>query len=96
MVAAAFLARPSRRLVLVAMVGTIPLSIVADGVFGDIPYLIVTGMVIVADGTQKAAERLTRVLTTDPGTGIVRHADAGYEQAIQAAKRHGIKMPMLK
>ncbi|MEJ2708714.1 MAG: urocanate hydratase [Anaerolineales bacterium] len=54
------------------------------------------GQVIVADGTQAAARRLERVLTTDPGLGVVRHADAGYEQAIQAAKRHGIKMPMLK
>ena len=54
------------------------------------------GQVIVADGTPEAAARLSRVLTTDPGIGIVRHADAGYEQAIAAAKRHGIKMPMLK
>ena len=54
------------------------------------------GQVIVADGTQAAARRLERVLTTDPGLGVVRHADAGYEQAIQAAKRHGIKMPTLK
>jgi len=54
------------------------------------------GQVIVADGTPEAARRLERVLTTDPGMGVVRHADAGYEQAIQAAKRHGIKMPMLK
>ncbi len=54
------------------------------------------GQVIVADGTPEAAARLSRVLTTDPGLGIVRHADAGYEQAIAAAKRHGIKMPMLK
>ena len=54
------------------------------------------GQVIVADGTPEAARRLERVLTTDPGMGIVRHADAGYEQAIQAASRHGIKMPMLK
>jgi urocanate hydratase len=53
------------------------------------------GQVIVADGTPEAARRLERVLTTDPGMGIVRHADAGYEQAIEAAKRHGIKMPML-
>ena len=44
----------------------------------------------------EAAKRLERVLTTDPGMGIVRHADAGYPQAIEAAKRHGIKMPMLK
>jgi urocanate hydratase len=54
------------------------------------------GQVIVADGTPEAAVRLERVLTTDPGLGVVRHADAGYEIAIQAAKRHGIKMPMLK
>jgi urocanate hydratase len=54
------------------------------------------GQVIVADGTPEAARRLERVLTTDPGMGIVRHADAGYPIAIQAAKRHGIKMPMLK
>ena len=54
------------------------------------------GQVIVADGTPEAARRLERVLTTDPGMGVVRHADAGYEIAIAAAKRHGIKMPMLK
>jgi urocanate hydratase len=54
------------------------------------------GQVIVADGTPEAAKRLERVLTTDPGLGVVRHADAGYDQAIEAAKRHGIKMPMLK
>ena len=54
------------------------------------------GQVIVADGSRQAARRLKRVLTTDPGMGIVRHADAGYEIAIDAAKRHGIKMPMLK
>ena len=54
------------------------------------------GQVIVADGTPEAARRLERVLTTDPGLGVVRHADAGYEQAIEAAKRHGIKMPMLR
>ena len=54
------------------------------------------GQVIVADGTAEAALRLERVLTSDPGMGIVRHADAGYPIAIEAAKRHGIKMPMLK
>jgi urocanate hydratase len=54
------------------------------------------GQVIVADGTKEAARRLERVLTTDPGMGVVRHADAGYEIAIEAAKRHGIQMPMLK
>ncbi len=54
------------------------------------------GQVIVADGTPEAARRLERVLTTDPGMGILRHADAGYEQAVEAAKRHGLKVPMLK
>ncbi len=53
------------------------------------------GQVIVADGTEAAARRLSRVLTTDPGLGVVRHADAGYPEAIAAAKRHGIRMPML-
>ncbi len=53
------------------------------------------GQVIVADGTPEAARRLERVLTTDPGMGVVRHADAGYEIAIAAARRHGIQMPML-
>jgi urocanate hydratase len=54
------------------------------------------GQVIVADGTPEAARRLERVLTVDPGLGIVRHADAGYEQAIDAIKRFGIDMPMMK
>ena len=54
------------------------------------------GQVIVADGTPEAAVRLERVLTLDPGIGIVRHADAGYEKAIQTIKKHGIRMPMLK
>ncbi len=51
------------------------------------------GMVIVCDGTDSAAERLQRVLTFDPGTGIMRHADAGYEQAIENAKKWGVKIP---
>ena len=54
------------------------------------------GQVIVADGSPEAAARLERVLTSDPGMGVVRHADAGYEIAVQSAKKHGIKMPMLK
>ena len=53
------------------------------------------GQVIVADGTPEAARRLERVLTTDPGMGIVRHADAGYPEAIEAARRNGIKIPMM-
>ena len=48
------------------------------------------GMVVVADGTDDAAERLERVLTTDPGTGILRHADAGYDEALDAAREHGL------
>jgi urocanate hydratase len=60
-----------------------------------IGYAIHAGQVIVADGTADAAARIERVLTTDPGIGIVRHADAGYDSAIEAARRHHIKMPML-
>jgi urocanate hydratase len=52
------------------------------------------GQVIVADGTPEAATRLQRVLTTDPGMGIIRHADAGYDEAIEAAERFGIRVPM--
>lgn len=54
------------------------------------------GMVVVADGTKEADERLESVLTYDPGLGIVRHADAGYERAINNAKKFGLKIPMLK
>jgi len=54
------------------------------------------GQVIVADGTPAAARRIERVLTTDPGLGIVRHADAGYPEAIAAARNHRLNMPMLK
>jgi urocanate hydratase len=51
------------------------------------------GLVIVADGTDEAAERLERVLTTDPGIGVLRHADAGYEEALDAAREHGLDVP---
>jgi urocanate hydratase len=51
------------------------------------------GMVVVADGTADAAERLARVLTTDPGTGVLRHADAGYPEAREATKRHDLELP---
>jgi urocanate hydratase len=54
------------------------------------------GMVVVADGSDDAAWRLTRVLNTDPGTGVARHADAGYEEAVETGKRLGLKMPMIK
>ena len=54
------------------------------------------GMVVVADGTKEAEKRIERVLTYDPGMGIARHADAGYEQAIENAKKWNVKIPMLK
>jgi urocanate hydratase len=52
------------------------------------------GMVVVADGTANAAERLRRVLTTDPGMGVVRHVDAGYDRAIEVARRRDVRIPM--
>ncbi len=54
------------------------------------------GMVVVADGTDLAAQKLERVLTTDPGMGVVRHVDAGYERAIEVAAEQGIRIPMLE
>ena len=59
-------------------------------------YSIHAGMCLVADGTPEAGERLERVLTVDPGIGIVRHADAGYSKAKEIAKKKGLRMPMLK
>ncbi len=61
-----------------------------------IGHSIHAGLVIVADGTPGAARRLDRVLTTDPGTGIIRHADAGYPEAEEAARRHGLSVPMAR
>jgi urocanate hydratase len=52
------------------------------------------GQVIVADGTEGAARRLERVLTNDPGIGVVRHADAGYPEAVATARAHGLKIPL--
>jgi urocanate hydratase len=60
-----------------------------------IGYSIHAGVVIVADGTELADKKLERVLTNDVGMGIVRHADAGYDIAIDTAKKHGIRMPMM-
>ncbi|HQX76109.1 MAG TPA: hypothetical protein PL074_07335, partial [Thermoflexales bacterium] len=60
-----------------------------------IGYSIHAGQVIVADGTPEAERRLLRVLTTDPGMGVVRHADAGYEEAISFAKKNDVKVPMM-
>ncbi len=54
------------------------------------------GMVVVADGTPDAALRLERVLTTDPGMGVARHVDAGYDKAIQVAKERGVRIPMME
>jgi len=59
-----------------------------------IGYSLHAGMVVVADGTREADERLERVLTCDPGIGVARHADAGYEDAIETAARHGVRLPM--
>ena len=53
------------------------------------------GMVVVADGTPEAARRIARVLWNDPASGVMRHADAGYEDAIACAKTHGLKLPSL-
>jgi urocanate hydratase len=54
------------------------------------------GMVCLADGSDAAAEKLARVLTSDPGTGVMRHADAGYERAVEVAKERGVQIPMLE
>ena len=59
-----------------------------------IGYSIHAGMVVVADGSENARERLERVLTTDPGMGVVRHADAGYEKAAEVARERGVRIPM--
>jgi urocanate hydratase len=59
-----------------------------------IGYSLHAGMVIVADGTREADEKLERVLTCDPGMGVARHADAGYPEALAAARRGGVRLPM--
>ena len=56
-------------------------------------YSLHAGMVIVADGTDEADRRLERVLTSDPGMGVVRHVDAGYERAIEVAHERGVRVP---
>jgi urocanate hydratase len=55
-----------------------------------------SGVVIVADGTDAAARRLARVLWNDPATGVMRHADAGYEVAIECARDNGLNLPMIR
>jgi urocanate hydratase len=52
-------------------------------------------MVVVADGSDSSERRLQRVLTADPGTGVMRHADAGYDLAIETAKERGVDLPMI-
>jgi urocanate hydratase len=59
-------------------------------------YSIHAGMVVVADGTWEAERRLQRVLTTDPGTGVMRHVDAGYERAAEVARDRGVRIPLLE
>lgn len=59
-------------------------------------YSLHAGMVIVADGTEATAKRIERVLTSDPGMGVVRHVDAGYDLAVQTAKEKGVNIPMMK
>jgi urocanate hydratase len=52
------------------------------------------GMVCVADGSELAAEKLDRVLTSDPGMGVIRHVDAGYDRAVEVAEERGVRIPM--
>jgi len=59
-----------------------------------IGYSLHAGQVTVADGTEMMAQRIERVLTTDPGMGIIRHVDAGYEEARKFARQKGVKVPM--
>jgi urocanate hydratase len=61
-----------------------------------IGYSTHAGLLVVADGTREAEEKIQRVLTVDPGMGILRHADAGYPAAIRVAKSRRVKIPMLK
>jgi urocanate hydratase len=60
-----------------------------------IGYSIHAGMVVVADGTESADRRLERVLTADPGTGVMRHTDAGYPLALETARERGVDLPMV-
>jgi urocanate hydratase len=76
-----------------ASAGATWVSVHSGGGVG-IGYSIHAGMVIVADGTREADERLARVLTCDPGMGVARHADAGYPEAVRTAREHGVQIPM--
>ena len=66
-----------------------------DGGGVGIGYAVHAGQVTVADGTAEMASRIERGLTNDPGIGVARHVDAGYPEAIEFAKSHGVKIPML-
>ena len=57
-------------------------------------YSMHAGQVIVADGTDEAARRIERTLTSDPGMGVIRHVDAGYEKAIEVANERGVQIPL--
>lgn len=70
-------------------------DLVAINQGAGIMYYVSTGMIVIADGTKDAEERLERALTVDPGIGVARHADAGYDEAIQVAKRNGIRIPLI-
>jgi len=70
-------------------------ALLPQGFTSDVGYSQHAGMVVVADGTDAAARRLRRVLTNDPASGVMRHADAGYKLAIECAREHGLKLPML-
>jgi len=59
-------------------------------------YSLHAGQVLVADGSDEARQRIERVLVSDPGMGVIRHADAGYERAIDVAKERGVRIPMLE
>src|ERR1700741_2562496 len=59
-----------------------------------IGYSLHAGQVVVADGTEMMAKRIERALTTDPGMGVIRHVDAGYDEAMEFAKKTGVKVPM--
>jgi len=85
---------PVLNLLLNAVNGATWVSLHHGGGVG-IGYSIHAGMVVLADGTPECAERLERVLTGDPGMGVVRHADAGYPEAIAFARQHGVDLPML-
>jgi urocanate hydratase len=78
-----------------AVAGATWISVHHGGGVG-IGYSLHAGMVVLADGTPAAAARLERVLTTDPGTGVMRHADAGYERAIDVARERGVDLPMIQ